>query len=297
MTASRQRQPGRTARRIAQLVLVAALVAGCATSPTGRRQLMLVSEQTAIAASRQQYAQTMGQLSSQGKLVTDPAVLKRIDTITGRLVAQAIVMRPDTKSWEWSVQVIDDPKMVNAWCMAGGKMAVYTGLIQKVDPTDDELAQVMGHEISHALANHTAERMSVAMASQLGALAVGIASDSAAGMAAAQSAAALAITLPNSRSSETEADRIGIELAAKAGYDPRAAATLWQKMEKAGGKGPPQFLSTHPAPGNRQATLTALAPQMMQYYQQPGPRPTYQLVRNIPAPAAGKPKSGTPALR
>ncbi|MEO8223832.1 MAG: M48 family metallopeptidase, partial [Gammaproteobacteria bacterium] len=159
----------------------------------------------------------------------------------------------------------------------------------------DELAQVMGHEISHALANHTAERMSVAMASQLGAMAVGIASDSASGMAAAQAAAALAITLPNSRASETEADRIGIELAAKAGYDPRAAATLWQKMAKAGGSGPPQFLSTHPAPGNRQATLGALAPQMMQYYEKPGPRPTYQLARiSYPPPAKN---AGTPALR
>ncbi|MBM4221953.1 MAG: M48 family metallopeptidase, partial [Gammaproteobacteria bacterium] len=223
---------------------------------------------------------------SEGKLVTDPKLLKRVDTITGRLIAQAVIMRPDTQKWEWSVQIIDDPEMVNAWCMAGGRMALYTGLIQKVDPTDDELAQVMGHEISHALANHTAERMSVAIASQVGAIAVGVASDSAAGMAAAQTAAAVAITLPNSRASETEADRIGIELAAKAGYDPRAAATLWQKMGKAGGKGPPQFLSTHPAPGNRQATLSALVPQMLPYYQKPGPRPMYQLVRTpVAAPA------------
>jgi len=284
----------RIIKRVALALLVLVLASACATSPTGRRQLMLVSEQTAISASKQQYTQTMGQLSSEGKLVTDPKVLKRIDTITGRLISQAIIMRPDTKSWEWSVQVIDDPKMVNAWCMAGGRMAIYTGLIQKVDPTDDELAQVMGHEISHALANHTAERMSVAMASQLGALAVGIASDSAAGMVAAQGAAAVAITLPNSRASETEADRIGIELAAKAGYDPRSAATLWQKMEKAGGGGPPQFLSTHPAPGNRQATLGALAPQMMAYYEAPGERPVYKLARTT-APA--KAPKGTPALK
>lgn len=281
-------------KQIAFTLLIASLLSACATSPTGRRQLMLVSEQTAISASKQQYLQTMGKLGSEGKLVTDPKVIKRVDQVTGRLIAQAILMRPDTKAWEWSVEVIDEPKTVNAWCMAGGRMAIYTGLIQKVDPTDDELAQVMGHEISHALANHTAERMSVAMASQIGALAVGIASDSAAGMAAAQGAAAVAITLPNSRSSETEADRIGIELAAKAGYDPRAAATLWQKMEKAGGGGPPQFLSTHPAPGNRQATLAALAPQMMAYYEAPGPRPAYPLART-PVPA--KAPKGTPALR
>ena len=184
--------------------------------------------------------------------------------------------RPDSAQWQWSVQVIDDPKTVNAWCMAGGRMAIYTGLIQKVDPTDDELAQVMGHEIAHALANHTAERMSVAMASQLGVLAVGIMSDiRGQAMALAATAATLAITLPNSRASENEADRIGIELAAKAGYDPRAAVTLWQKMAKAGGSAPPEFLSTHPATHTRQQRLGALAPKMMPYYQAPGARPTY----------------------
>lgn len=283
-----------TSRLLTAVVLGATLVAGCTTSMTGRRQLMLVSEDKAISASKQQYVQTMSKLSSEGKLVTDPKLLARVDTITGRLIAQAIIMRPETQKWEWSVQVIDEPKTVNAWCMAGGRMALYTGLIQKVDPTDDELAQVMGHEISHALANHTAERMSVAMASQVGAIAAGVASDSAGGMVAAQAAAALAITLPNSRASETEADRIGIELAAKAGYDPRSAATLWQKMAKAGGSGPPQFLSSHPAPGNRQATLSALAPQMLPYYQKPGPRPMYKLVRTAPV---APPKNTKKALQ
>ena len=115
----------------------------------------------------------MGKYKKEGKLVTDPRVLNRVEVITERLVAQAMKMRPDSAKWEWSVEVIDDPKTVNAWCMAGGRMAIYTGLIQKVDPTDDELAQVMGHEIAHALANHTAERMSVAMASQAGVLAAG----------------------------------------------------------------------------------------------------------------------------
>ncbi len=275
-------------------ILLVTLVSACATSPTGRKQLMLVSEQSAISQSKQAYVQTMGKLSSEGKLVSDPKILKRVDTITGRLIAQAIIMRPATSQWEWSVQVIDEPKEVNAWCMAGGRMALYTGLLQKIDPTDDELAQVMGHEISHALANHTAERMSNAMLSQGLALGVGIAADSAAVMAGAQGAAMLAVTLPNSRTSETEADRIGIELAAKAGYDPRAAATLWQKMGKVGGSGPPQFLSTHPAPGNRQATLAALEAQMMPYYEQPGPRPMYQLVR---APTPLPAKKTAPALR
>jgi predicted Zn-dependent protease len=260
------------------LCMLLAFLSACATSPTGRRQLMLVSEERAIAASKQQYLATMSELSKEGKLVTDPKLLKRVDTITGKLIAQAIEMRPATEQWEWSVEVIDDPEMVNAWCMAGGRMALYTGLINKIDPTDDELAQVMGHEISHALANHTAERMSIAMATSVGVLAVGVASDKPGiTMAGAAAAAGLAITLPNSRTSETEADRIGIELAAKAGYDPRAAATLWEKMGKVGGKGPPQFLSTHPAPQNRQATLQALETEMMPYYKAPGPRPIYKL--------------------
>lgn len=272
--------------RAALLCALLALVTACATSPTGRRQLMLVSEDQAIAASKQQYLTTMSELNRDGKLVKDPKLVKRIDTITGRLIAQAIEMRPATKNWEWSVEVIDDPEMVNAWCMAGGRMAIYTGLINKIDPTDDELAQVMGHEISHALANHTAERMSVAMATSAGVLAAGILSDKPGiTMAGAAAAAGLAITLPNSRTSESEADRIGIELAAKAGYDPRAAATLWQKMGAVGGKGPPQFLSTHPAPQNRQATLQALENQMMPYYEAPGPRPIYKL-KPMEIPAA-----------
>jgi predicted Zn-dependent protease len=238
---------------------------------------MLVSEQQAISASRQAYVQEMGKYQKEGKLVTDPKVLKRVGIITERLVAQAVKMRPDSAQWEWSVQVIDDPKNVNAWCMAGGRMAVYTGLLLKVDPTDDELAQVMGHEIAHALANHTAERMSVAMAGQAGVLAAGILSDSpGTAMATAAVAAKLALDLPNSRTAENEADRIGIELAAKAGYDPRAAVTLWQKMGAVGGgKAPPAFLSTHPSDEQRQARLGALAPGMMPYYQSPGPRPRH----------------------
>ena len=259
------------------------LVAACATSPTGRKQLMLVSEETAISSSRQAYAQEMGKYQKEGKLVTDPRALKRVNVITERLVAQAVKMRPDSAKWQWSVQVIDDPKTVNAWCMAGGRMALYTGLIMKVDPTDDELAQVMGHEIAHALANHTAERMSTAMAANAGILAAGILSDNPGqAMAMTAAAATVAIKLPNSRTAENEADQIGIELAARAGYDPRAAVTLWQKMGKVGGSSPPEFLSTHPSDATRQQRLGALAPKMLPYYQAGGARPTYP-VRMGPA--------------
>jgi predicted Zn-dependent protease len=263
--------------KLSILLATAVLVTACATSPTGRKQLMLVSEEQAISASRQAYVQEMGKYRQAGKIVTDPRVVNRVKVITGRLVAQAVQMRPDSAKWEWSVQVIDDPKNVNAWCMAGGRMAIYTGLLLKIDPTDDELAQVLGHEIAHALANHTAERMSVAMASQAGVLAAGILSDQPGRtMALAATAAQVAVQLPNSRTSESEADRIGIEIAARAGYDPRAAVTLWQKMAVVGGgKAPPAFLSTHPSDVDRQQRLGALVPKMLPYYQAPGARPTY----------------------
>ena len=250
------------------MLSMALLVTACATSPTGRKQLMLVSEDQAISASRQAYAQEMGKYAQEGKLVTDPRVLDRVRHITERLVAQAVKMRRVSAKWLWSVQVIDDPKTVNAWCMAGGRMAIYTGLIQKVDPTDDELAQVMAHEISHAIANHTAERMSMALASNAGVMAAGMMTNNPGQtMALAAAAAQVAVELPNSRTSEEEADRIGIELAAKAGFDPRAAETLWQKMAKVGGGAPPQWLSTHPSDAARQGRLAKMAPKMMPYYQ------------------------------
>jgi predicted Zn-dependent protease len=258
------------------LLLLATLLAACATSPTGRRQLMLVSEESAIASSAEAYVQEVGKLKQEGKLSGDQALIRRVNGITERLVAQAVVMRPDSAGWNWSVAVIDDPETVNAWCMAGGRMAIYTGLIDQIEPSDDEIAQVMGHEIGHALANHTAEKMSVAIASSIGVAAVGVAADNkGAAMAGAAAAAALAVTLPNSRTAETEADRIGIELAAKAGYDPDAAVTLWRKMNNLPGGQPPQFLSTHPNPENREKNLAALGPDMEPYYRADTPRPTH----------------------
>lgn len=250
-------------------------LAACATSPTGRNQLMIVSEEQAINSSKLAYVEMLKPYSEKGKLDNDSALEARVRRITGRLIAQAIKMRPETKDWEWSMSIIDDPKTANAWAMAGGKMALYTGLVEQVKPTDDELAQVLAHEISHALAKHTAEKMSMVMASQVGVAAVGVASDnSQLALVGAALAAKLAIELPNSRTAEAEADRIGIELAAKAGYDPRAAATLWQKMGSLSGSRPPVFLSTHPSPENRQQVLSELAEQMMPYYKAKTERPS-----------------------
>jgi predicted Zn-dependent protease len=239
---------------------------------------MIVSEDSAIAASKQAYSEMLNPYAQQGKIDNDPELKNRVYKITERLIAQAINMRPETRDWEWSIKIIDDPETVNAWAMAGGKMALYTGLVEKLKATDDELAQVLGHEIAHALAKHSAEKMSMAMASSVGVAAVGIASEQKGlALAGASLAAALAVQMPNSRAAESEADQIGIELAAKAGYDPRAAITLWQKMAKVGGKGPPEFLSTHPAPGNREKELAEMVPKMMPYFEQKGERPSYQL--------------------
>src|SRR6266850_4018980 len=158
--------------------------------------------------------------------------------------------------------------MVVSEGMAGGKMAIYSGMWEKLKATDDEVAQVMGHEIGHALANHTQERMSIAystsIGTQLAAIALGARDQTAVLM---QQAAVLAIQLPNSRESEAEADQIGIELAARAGYDPAAAVSLWDKMGKLSeGKTPPEFLSTHPSPEHRATRLKELGAKVQPLY-------------------------------
>lgn len=270
-----RRRPITAGPRTMAVLLAALLLTACATSPTGRTQLMLVSNREAIAASSEAYVQEVRQLREDDKLSEDRVLIDRVGTITGKLVAQAIDMRPEAASWKWSVLVIDDPETINAWCMAGGRMALYSGLVEQLDATDAELAQVMGHEIAHALADHTAEKMSVAMASSLGVVAVGIATDSEVALTGAAAAAALAVQMPNSRAAEREADRIGIELAAKAGYDPDAAVSLWRKMAAESGPTPPEFLSTHPSPENRRERLAELGAQMEPYYRQPGNRAVY----------------------
>ncbi|UTA47271.1 M48 family metallopeptidase [Simiduia sp. 21SJ11W-1] len=245
------------------LALFAALISACTTSPTGRSQLMLISPEAAIVESKKAYLGTVAELDKKNKLVSDRTTVERVQTITGRLVTEAVAAYPNTRDWEWSVAIIDDMETINAWCMAGGRMAIYTGIISKLDLTDDELAQIMGHEISHAVANHTAERMSRAMAINLGVVAAGAATDNnALTLTGAALAAKLALELPNSRTAELEADRLGMELATRAGYDPAAAASLWRKMAKVGGSGGPEFLSTHPAPGNREKSLTKMVPEM-----------------------------------
>jgi len=276
-------------KSLAALAIFAAL-ASCATNPiTGRSQFMVISERMAIGESAMAYRSMMGQLDQKRKIETDTERAVKVREITDRLIAQAVRFRPDSASWNWEVQVINEPGTVNAFCMAGGKMAIYTGMWEKLKATDDEIAQVMGHEIGHALANHTQERMSIAMTSQVATqiAAVALASREQAGLAltGAQMAALLAVQLPNSRESELEADQIGIELAARAGYDPAAAVTLWEKMAKLGGK-TPEFLSTHPSPENRAARLKALAERVQPLYVAAKAAPA-EAPRFLAAPGAG----------
>ena len=247
------------------------VLAACTQNPiTGRSQLLLVSHETAVSQSAAAYSQMMGGLDKNKKIEEGTPRARKVREITERLIAQAVRYRPESEKWAWEVQVIDEPKTVNAFCMAGGKMAIYTGMFEQLKATDDEIAQVMGHEIAHALADHTRERMSIAMTSQVGTSIAAIALSSreygGAALAGAQLAALLAIQLPNSREGEAEADAIGIELAARAGYDPASAVTLWEKMAKAGGGGPPEFLSTHPSPQNRAARLRELGAKVQPLY-------------------------------
>jgi len=272
-------------RRFFYSSALALTLVGCAENQiTGRNQLLLVSESQAISQSAVAYNEMMGDFGKKKEIETGTARAAKVHEITNRLVAQAVRFRPDSASWKWEVQVINDPKTVNAFCMAGGKMAIYTGMWDKLNASDEEIAMVMGHEISHALAGHTQERMSVAMTSTVVAQAAAIAlssSESTRGLAmtGTQLAAVYAVQMPNSRTSESEADAIGLEIAARAGYDPRAAVTLWEKMGRLGST-PPEFLSTHPSPENRAARLKELGAKVQPHYEaaKANPPPHQRLV-------------------
>jgi predicted Zn-dependent protease len=257
------------------LAVSAGLLGGCQTVETtkqgtvgvDRQQRMMVSEQEVNASAQKQYAQMMAEAQKKNALDRDAAQVARVKAITSRLVPQTTVFRPDAAKWAWEVHVLSVGD-VNAWCMPGGKMAVYSGLIEKLQATDDELAAVMGHEISHALREHSREAISRQMATQA---AVGIAGAlfgiGDLGQGLGNMVADVTINLPNSRTNEVEADRIGVELAARAGYNPQAAITLWEKMAKlSSGGAPPKWLSTHPSHEDRINDLKVYAQKVMPLY-------------------------------
>jgi predicted Zn-dependent protease len=264
----------RAPRALAAALLATLALASCETVQTTqpgavgveRKQSMLLSAADVDKSAALAYQQEMKKAAAKKALNRDAAQVARVRVIALRLIQGTAAFRPDAPKWAWETNVIAS-KEVNAWCMPGGKMAVYSGLIEKLKVTDDELAAVMGHEIAHAR-EHGRERASQAYAQAIGLQVVGAAfglGDSSVQLA--QIITDVTFNLPNSREHEVEADRIGVELAARAGYDPRAAVTLWQKMGQAGGGAPPQFLSTHPSPENRQTDLADYAARVMPLYE------------------------------
>ena len=260
---------------IVALSVSVALASGCQSVDTtqagvvgvDRDQRMMVSQQEVDAGAKKAYAQMMAEAQKKGVLDKDPATLKRVQDITKRLIPHTAVFRADAPKWEWEVHVISIDE-VNAWCMPGGKMAMYTGLIQKLNATDDEIAAVMGHEIAHALREHARERISRQMGTQLGVGLIGaLFGIGDLGQSIAGQVANVTLNLPNSRLHETESDRIGVELAARAGFDPRAAVGLWEKMAKVSGGGqPPKWLSTHPSHDDRINDLRQYSEKVMPLY-------------------------------
>jgi predicted Zn-dependent protease len=269
---------------ITNLLFAAVVVlTGCSTVQTTqsgavgveRKQFMMLSEKQVENMAAKSYLQTLKEAEAKKVLNTDSAQVKRVRAISNRLIAQTGAFRPDALNWKWEVNV-EENEQLNAYCMPGGKIMVYTGLMEKLNTTDDELAAVIGHEISHALREHGRERMSIAYAQQAGVVGVAVlaavlSNDSKTTqntMAAAAAVSTVALTLPNSREQEREADRVGLELAARAGYDPNAAVSLWKKMMANGGGKPPEWLSTHPSEKSRIQDIEAMVPRVMPLYQE-----------------------------
>lgn len=233
-----------------------------------RTQRMAVSAWALEKSANLQYGELMDKAKEKGRLNPDTAQYQRVKQIADKLIAQTPAFRRDAIGWKWEINVLDSPE-VNAWCMPGGKIAVYTGLIDKLKVSDDELAAVMGHEIAHALREHSRERASEQTLAGIGiSVVAAVAGIGQLGQKGMEYAYQGLLGLPNSRQHETEADRIGVELAARAGYDPRAAITLWQKMGKVAGDEPPKFLSTHPPRADRVKDLTVYSAKVMPLYQQ-----------------------------
>ena len=235
-----------------------------------RQQTMLVSSAEVNRSAEKAYAQTIQEARAKNLLNRNPAQVQRVRGIAARLTAVTGVFRPDAPGWRWESNVISSNDL-NAWCMPGGKMAVYTGLMDKLALTDDELAAVMGHEIAHALREHGREKAGQAAGVDLAATLGGVIGayyglDASIGQGVVGAAGDLAFMRPNSRGMEQEADRIGVELAARAGFDPQAAISLWEKMGRASGSGTPQWLSTHPSNDTRLADLRVYAERVQPLY-------------------------------
>jgi predicted Zn-dependent protease len=261
--------------RTAVLVCLAVVLAGCSTVPiTGRRQLSLVSSAELTTMS----VQSFNQLISESKLSADTAKTAMVTRVGQNIARSAEVflrengMQGELSNYQWEFKLIEEDKTINAFCMPGGKIAVYTGILP-VTKDEAGLAVVIGHEVAHAIANHSGERMSQLLLTQLGGAALSTAMKNKPektqqlAMAAYGLGANIGIMLPYSRNHEYEADHIGLILMARAGYDPSAAVTFWQRMSSlGGGAATPEFLSTHPADASRIEAIKSELPEAQKYY-------------------------------
>jgi len=257
-------------------VALLTLAGGCQTVQTTsagavgveRKQQMLVSPEEVEKAAAQAYAQELAKAREQGALDADARMVQRVRSVAERLIPQVRVFREDALKWDWEVHV-QRSKELNAYCMPGGKIMVYSGIVERLQLTDDEAAAIIGHEMAHALREHSRERLSRAYAQQIAlagvAVVAGAKQDT---VDLANMVATVTFQLPHSREQEAEADRIGLELMARAGYDPHAAVSLWKKMGSVQeGGGPPQFLSTHPSGPSRIKDLENALPRVLPLYQ------------------------------
>lgn len=261
-------------QRLTAALMAAGMVAACQTVHTtssgavgvDRGQTMLVSAKELDKAAGQEYQKVIQEAARKNALDRNPAQVRRVQAIVNRLIPQVKVFRDDAGQWPWEVHVLTSEDL-NAWCMPAGKMAIYTGLIDKLRMSDDEIAAVMGHEIAHALREHARERASRQMVTSIGVSIISAAAGlGKAGNDLGNALARVTFELPNSRLHETEADRMGVELAARAGFDPRAAIGLWEKMAAASSGQPPQWLSTHPAHETRIQDLHEYANRVVPLY-------------------------------
>ena len=267
------------------VLAVVALLSACASTTrpgavgVNRSQFMMASSEEVNRASATSYSEQNQKAKEKNILVTSGPTYDRLKFIANRLIPQTEAFRDDTRQWDWRLTLIDAPTL-NASCAPGGKITFYTGIIEQLNLTDDEIAAIMGHEIAHALREHGRERVSQAVAQNvLVNIAMALAGPYGSAVSAANQVAQYAIVLPNSRENESEADAIGLELAARAGYNPMGAISVWQKMLKATkDKSTPEFLSTHPSGETRIEQLTALMPSVEPLYKvAPKPLPTKKL--------------------
>jgi predicted Zn-dependent protease len=250
-------------------LLVISFAAACATSPLGRKQLMLVDDDTM----NQMGAKAFQEVGSQTPEETNPAIVSYVHCVAEPITRQA---SSGAKVSQWDIKVFKSDQ-ANAFALPGGKVGVYTGML-KVAKTPDQLAAVIGHEIGHVIARHGAERVSE-QTLEGGALGAASAFITGGGqpttthtliMAALGVGAQLGLALPHSRTQESEADIIGENLMAQTGFDPAEAPELWRNMASAGGAQPPQWLSTHPANQSRIDALNKNLPEAKKIYQQAG---------------------------